>query len=523
MIEICQSKIRNRSKVRCLTARGSSSWSYWCRADWLDLETTTEAVRSKYDFLQQGGVLDSFGNKFVANQQFVGRLFPKVRINNVPIPPPPDYTVVRGGDYVGPSSGERTNYLLTSRMPNIIAHSGLGWNVMMTAPVEHLVPDSACIVAFCFFVRYEAGAMGYKRTTFSVQTSCTPSDKLTAPMQPYAQLIQDLLSPDFPPSSTVKPDVLSIIRRRADTIIGILRGAAERAACVEEELGGFGYTTTTNYKNLTFGSLQDSDLDDVLNLAYDSVHHLHTWSEADLSTLGRKVIENINDFDSNALAYVSDLKEIGGSIRSVLALVGDYDNPKAWASAWLSLRFSDRLTIADTRELLESLAAALDRIFYTKARSHIEWTQSTSSFSYRHTRYQTIIVRNSHDISLKHSVDALMRWDVWPSLENAWDMIPLSFVVDWFLPISDILGQIDASVESYYLEPMSQYYSDRVEVDFVPSTLWSGDLRYAYFVRDERSSLSDVRPFEADISFIPSFGVVNIGDSLALAAQFLPA
>lgn len=37
----------------------------------------------------------------------------------------------------------------------------------------------------------------------------------------------------------------------------------------------------------------------------------------------------------------------------------------------------------------------------------------------------------------------LRRWGLYPTTEMAWDFVPLSFVVDWFIPIGDVLRAID--------------------------------------------------------------------------------
>jgi hypothetical protein len=117
------------------------------------------------------------------------------------------------------------------------------------------------------------------------------------------------------------------------------------------------------------------------------------------------------------------------------------------------------------------------------------------------------------------TINNLMKWDAWPTLENTWDLIPLSFVVDWFLPVQDILGQIDAAVQAPYIKVESAYVSDKLVAE-VPILMprVSGWVHVVQYDRMRHNALTDVRPFEANYS-LPSFSIIHAGDALALAVQ----
>lgn len=252
-------------------------------------------------------------------------------------------------------------------------------------------------------------------------------------------------------------------------------------------------------------------------------NHNHAWTTTELSSHAREVIERVNDFSSNSLAYISDLREIGSTIKTALGVFEVGLNPKSLADLWLSGRFGDRLTLADTKELFTSLNRAVKRgSGPTKARAVMRKTDTTvlTGIPVSHQRVSTIIVRTPKNKDLMESVESLMRWDLWPTLENTWDLIPFSFVVDWFLSISDILSQIDAAVEAPYLKPLTQYVSDKsiFSVDYRDDGL-AGSLRQTYYRRGRYDVLADVRPFERTPSDIGSFSVVNLFDAGALLIQ----
>lgn len=248
------------------------------------------------------------------------------------------------------------------------------------------------------------------------------------------------------------------------------------------------------------------------------------WTSSELSGHAREVIESVNDYDSNLIAYFSDLKDAGATLRSLLSLTRDYKNPKAWASAWLSTRFGDRLTISDTKQLLKSIAEAVThRVYTTIGRAHLEKSYSTlyDALVTQH-RCSTVYVSNTN-ASLEQAIGAMMKWDLWPTLENTWDMIPLSFVADWFLPISQTLSQIDAAIEMPYLDVKSSMVSDKrtIALNNVAERV-AGEARYVFYRRNAGPVLSHVRPFEDGLASLPSFSVANVGDALALAVQFAP-
>jgi hypothetical protein len=76
--------------------------------------------------------------------------------------------------------------------------------------------------------------------------------------------------------------------------------------------------------------------------------------------------------------------------------------------------------------------------------------------------------------------------DLYPSLQNVWDLIPLSFVVDWFVNVSKIFEDVDRLVQS-------RYYNVNCVLNTVKAsstgTVLEG-LSYSFYERHLASSLS---------------------------------
>lgn len=278
---------------------------------------------------------------------------------------------------------------------------------------------------------------------------------------------------------------------------------------------GKGYTI----RNFTHSMPEESDIVRYRKFLSE-LRSNFSFTDFELSRHARDVIDDLNNFDSNLIAYSADLKKTGDTARSILNLARNAKSPKAWASAWLSGRYGDRLAFSDTKELLESINKRLTtRANYALARKTIEKSQSDDLFELSLSRTSTVVASNeSYDLLMTAVYDA-MKWDLWPTLENSWDLVPVSFVADWFAPIQDLCGQIDAAIEKPYIKPLTQYIGEVLEIRFpLAKPELTGVLELRHYRRRPYDVLSDVRPFDVTIA-PPSFSVVHGIDGLALLVQ----
>jgi hypothetical protein len=239
--------------------------------------------------------------------------------------------------------------------------------------------------------------------------------------------------------------------------------------------GHQGSINAADFRTITFQSFSPSDAD-LRRMHHTLMEHISApaLSEADEKKLYAQCVEGQNCFTSNGIAYAQDIGKVGDSIRALLALVENPTSPRAWASAWLSSRFSDRLTYQDSKELLAAIRSQLKRLMVglsyrdTRSRVSLSYAPQYSHFieSYQITSNARLRCSNESYSALMTTVKKLMEWDVWPTLENSWDMIPLSFVVDWFTNLSTILTNIDTLVYEQYLRVHFYERSDKVYTTF---------------------------------------------------------
>lgn len=171
-------------------------------------------------------------------------------------------------------------------------------------------------------------------------------------------------------------------------------------------------------------------------------------SQSDLPYMGDLMADAVSDlgnFNGNGLALASDLRELSESARSTveaLKTVAD-KAPAKVASLYLAFHYGWKLLASDLHELYESLRSISlhRRIGAAQTFKSGEWS-GTSRLSVYYT-----------DDTLINSIQQLAsKLDLEPTLDNIWDMIPYSFVVDWVLNIGDL-----ATVASNYYTLVRDY------------------------------------------------------------------
>lgn len=153
----------------------------------------------------------------------------------------------------------------------------------------------------------------------------------------------------------------------------------------------------------------------------------------------------IQPWDGNGLAYVKDLVGSVKLMKDTVKLAKDLlstKNPvqvmKDLASLFLSFRYGWNLTIKDTFALL---SADYNRVYpYGRCKKSVGYTYFRNGAAC--TAHVSVYCRPYSDAMSDLDVFNSMV-DLNLTLENIWDFVPLSFVVDWFIGVGDVLDRID--------------------------------------------------------------------------------
>jgi hypothetical protein len=142
-------------------------------------------------------------------------------------------------------------------------------------------------------------------------------------------------------------------------------------------------------------------------------------------------------FDSNSIANAMELFDLAKSIKSGKAFTELWDSLKSLKStpmsslgdAWLKYRYAINTTLADINEFKD---------YATAGEPTVMRASSSSSAGAMHIKIR--VAPKSNQIG--RLVNSLTELGVAPNLYNLWDLIPFSFVADWFIHFGDFLEDL---------------------------------------------------------------------------------
>lgn len=110
----------------------------------------------------------------------------------------------------------------------------------------------------------------------------------------------------------------------------------------------------------------------------------------------------------------------------------------------------------------------------------------------------------------------------WLSAANFWDLVPYSFVIDWFLPIGDVLAACDSMLQGRYIYTdvyySTSYIEDR-EHGVTDGRKARSHLHYHFCVRFVGQGLEHIDPWSLASSCDQNFTVSQQAQGSALIIQ----
>jgi hypothetical protein len=170
-----------------------------------------------------------------------------------------------------------------------------------------------------------------------------------------------------------------------------------------------------------------------------------TWARG-LETAFIEAGKNLPQSATNVAANVLEAAEVIGSF-----LTGNFlgNIPRSAREAWLAYRYAYTTTKLDIRDFKSTFDRLEDLV-------HVPRVSTYGSYVRGGTEY-----RVGYDIDVAQIIPTdvsttLRKFGLELNMLNVWDMIPFSFVADWFLPISDVI----------------EYFQDMDACKYNPVDLW---------------------------------------------------
>lgn len=189
------------------------------------------------------------------------------------------------------------------------------------------------------------------------------------------------------------------------------------------------------------GAEQALPVDVVLHRPYYEALFPQTSRNPNWGALAAEAYQSLHFSDINGIAYIADTLEMGAAFSSFAKTLKSLPTRrvKAAASAWLSIHYGFKLALLDTISLSNEIEKqSLRNARMTKCQSSLRYSHGNVSYVARYqVFYDEFAKLNSYLKQL------LQISDLWLTSENLWDMVPYSFVIDWFVSIGDVLSAID--------------------------------------------------------------------------------
>jgi hypothetical protein len=164
------------------------------------------------------------------------------------------------------------------------------------------------------------------------------------------------------------------------------------------------------------------------------------------ATAYSRAVENLDITQVNSLANVLSAAEaivgLAKLVRNIFKgdfgrIAADLKSAADPRNLWLSYRYVYKTSKAD----LEDYSKMIQRLGdLANAGTKLS---TSGGFSDETGDYLVKLSVNTDDVIPKNTVEFLAAIGVEPNAQNIWDLIPYSFVVDWFFHISDLMEWVD--------------------------------------------------------------------------------
>lgn len=186
--------------------------------------------------------------------------------------------------------------------------------------------------------------------------------------------------------------------------------------------------------------------------------------------LSRRCANDASILDMNNIENLVEIAQFSEGFKAFRDLLRKKVSAESLAELYLSYKYGARLTASDLEAIYRSLPTMLARSARTVRFSRARETVQCSSLVGKATiQYNYKVYYNPVDTGLTSLVNEAWNVGLFPSLQNAWDLIPLSFAVDWFTKIGDRLTQYDAATKWATLNVVSSLLSEKLVVSGIPS------------------------------------------------------
>lgn len=191
--------------------------------------------------------------------------------------------------------------------------------------------------------------------------------------------------------------------------------------------------------------------------------------------------------DVNNCENLTQLREIKKNIPPILAVIRKH-NVRSLSQFYLWYKYSYQTTLMD---LLAYYKFFVSWASQAKSRKDFKRTSLTYNGTSNFGRRVINVTTRYHVYTSTYNAGVLEMMGLNLNLSNSWDMIPFSFVVDWFVNIGDILSRIDVENALAKVKVYSVCQSTKGTQTYSPDSVKGaiGSISVTTYVRDVSNTL----------------------------------
>lgn len=196
---------------------------------------------------------------------------------------------------------------------------------------------------------------------------------------------------------------------------------------------------------------------------------LRETEEVDYGSLALEASQKIPANNVNMLEFLADMKNPSRMIPRLKNL----RNIKEYAGNYLAIEYGILPTVDDLKSIFRSCTRLRPKVDSFGSR-HVK-AGHDCSITVQDVQYQLEqrikIAFHDEDSGLKILLNRLDDLGALPTLSNLWDLVPYSFVVDWFAQVGDLLERIDMRLQllRYDIRTVTMSRKDIRSTVFVPT------------------------------------------------------
>lgn len=201
--------------------------------------------------------------------------------------------------------------------------------------------------------------------------------------------------------------------------------------------------------------------------------------------LAMRASEKVNANSVNMLAFLRDLR----NPRAMLLKLSNLRDLKTHANNYLAVKYGVLPTIDDLSTIVEAcrkIKPYLDKNGFETYNAASEQVKNDGKYHYTLDQHLKLAIDDEDNglYALTQSVESL---GFLPTFQNVWDLIPYSFIIDWFISVGDLLRRVDTNMRLTRLNvryvTMSQKSTTTKVVDWANDFPYTGIIQFGCYNR----------------------------------------